>query len=209
VEARPDENVIEILLVEQMSLLREALAIVLSAEADLTVTASIADIHEAVPVARAVQPDIAVIDIDLLTGCGFQVAQELTEAVPGCSVLVLADTESSSVLRTALDTHVRGFVGKDAQPTRLVDTIRRVALGERVIDPSLAVAALRAPRNPLTVRERDVLRLMSQGLPSAEIAGQLHLSSGTVGNYVSTIIRKTGARNRLEAVRVAEDSGWL
>jgi two-component system, NarL family, response regulator DesR len=200
---------IRILLVERTNLLREALAAVLAAESDLAVPASIANIHEVVPVARAVQPDVAVIDIDLLAGCDFTLAQELTEALPGCSILVLADPESPNPLRTALDSHVRGFVGKDALPNRLADAIRLVAGGERVIDPTLAVAALRAPRNPLTGREREVLELMAQGLPSAEIATRLHLASGTVGNYVSTIIRKAGARNRLEAVRVAEESGWL
>jgi two-component system response regulator DesR len=104
---------------------------------------------------------------------------------------------------------VRGLVGKDALPSRLADCIRRIAKGERIIDPSLAVVALRAPRNPLTTREREVLDIMAAGLPSAEIAAQLDISAGTVGNYISTIIRKTGARNRLEAVRIAEEAGWL
>lgn len=204
-----DAEPIRILLVERMSLLRGALASVLSAEDDLDVPAAIANIEEVVPLARAVRPDVAVIDIDLLTGCGFAVAQQLSDVVPDCATLVLADPESPSVLRTALDTHVQGFVGKDALPGRLADCIRRVVKGERVIDPILAVAALRAPRNPLTPREREVLGVMALGLPSAEIAARLHLSIGTVCNYISTIIRKTGARNRLEAVRIAEDTGWF
>jgi two-component system response regulator DesR len=197
------------MLVERLSLLREALASVLSAEDDLDVPAAIAELTEAVPAARRVRPDVAVIDIDLLNGCGFTVAEELAEAVPECATLILADVGSSTALRTALDTHVRGFVDKDTRPSRLADSIRRVARGERVIDPVLAVAALRARRNPLTPRERDVLHVMAEGLPSAEIAARLHLSNGTVCNYVSAIIHKIGARNRLEAVRAAEDAGWL
>ena len=102
-----------------------------------------------------------------------------------------------------------GLISKDAPPSRLADGIRRVARGERVIDPALAVAALRAPRNPLTMRELEVLRVLAMGLPSAEIAAKLDLRIGTVCNYVSTIIRKTGARNRVEAVRIAGESGWL
>jgi two-component system response regulator DesR len=192
-----------------MNLLRGALAAFLSAEDDLEVPAAIASINEAVTVAGGVRPHVAVIDIDLLNGSGLAVAQELARLLPGCATLILADPDSPRALRAALDTHVRGFVGKDALPSRLADYIRRVAKGERVIDPILAVAALRAPRNPLTERERQVLEVVALGLPSAEIAGRLHLTNGTVCNYISTIIRKTGARNRLEAVHIAEESGWL
>jgi two-component system response regulator DesR len=204
-----DGDVIRILLVERMSLLRGALAAVLSAEDDLDVPAAIANMNELVPVARAVRPDVTVIDIELLTGGGFSLAQELNEVLPDCATLVLADADSPNALRTTFDTHVRGFASKDASPCRLADCIRQVAKGVRMIDPMLAVAALRAPRNPLTTREREVLGIMALGLPSSEIAVRLHLSTGTVCNYISTIIRKTRSRNRLEAVRMAEEAGWL
>jgi two-component system response regulator DesR len=208
-ETQSDGVAIRVLLVERMNLLRGALACVLSAEGDLDVSAAVADISEAVMVARAVRPDVAVVDIDLLVGCDPTVAQGFAQALPGCATLILADLGSPNALRIALTAHVHGFVSKDALPSRLADSIRRVAKGERVIDPALAVAALRAPRNPLTAREREVLGVLSSGLPSAEIAARLELQVGTVGNYISTIMRKTGARNRLEAVRIAEESGWL
>ena len=203
-----EKRAVRVLLIERMNLLRGALACVLSAEGDLDVTAAVADLAEATPIARAIRPDVAVVDIDLLPD-GVAGIQRLEEALPGCATVVLADRGSTSALRTALATHVDGLVSKDALPSRLADGIRRVARGERVIDPALAVAALRAPRNPLTAREREVLRVLAMGLPSAEIAARLDLRIGTVCNYVSTIIRKTGARNRMEAVRIAEDSGWL
>ena len=203
-----EKRAVRVLLIERMNLLRGALACVLSAEGDLDVTAAVADLAEATPIARAIRPDVAVVDIDLLPD-GVAGIQRLEEALPGCATVVLADRGSTSALRTALATHVDGLVSKDALPSRLADGIRRVARGERVIDPALAVAALRAPRNPLTAREREVLRVLAMGLPSAEIAAKLDLQLGTVCNYVSTIIRKMGARNRMEAVRIAEDSGWL
>jgi two-component system response regulator DesR len=204
-----EERTVRVLLVERMNLLRGALACVLSAEGDLEVSAAVADLDEAAPIVRAVRPDVAVLDIDLLTDYGAGGIQRLGEALPGCAMVVLADRGSASSLRAALASHVDGLVSKDALPSRLAEGIRRVARGERVIDPALAVAALRAPRNPLTAREVEVLRVLSLGLPSAEIAARLHLRIGTVCNYVSTIMRKTGARNRMEAVRIAEDSGWL
>ena len=204
-----EERTVRVLLVERMNLLRGALASVLSAEGDLDVSAAVADLAEATPIVRAVRPDVVVIDIDLLPDCGVGALQRFGEALPGCATVVLADRGSTGSLRAALATHVDGLVSKDALPSRLAESIRRVARGERVIDAALAVAALRAPRNPLTTRELEVLRVLAMGLPSADIAAELHLRIGTVCNYVSTIIRKTGARNRLEAVRIAEDSGWL
>ena len=208
-DTESEERTVRVLLIERMCLLRGALACVLSAEGDLDVSAAVADIAEAVPIAQAVRPDVAVVDIDLLPGSGSGGVQQLVDALPGCATLVLADLGSPNTLRTALATRVHGLVSKDALPTRLAECIRRVARGERVIDPTLAVAALRAPRNPLTAREREVLVVLASGLPSAEIAARLDLQIGTVGNYISTIMRKTGARNRLEAVRIAEEAGWL
>jgi two-component system response regulator DesR len=201
--------VIRILLVERMSLLREALAAVLSTEDDLEVSAAIAGVDGAGAVGHDVKPDVAVIDVDPPGRPGLTVVQELADALPGCAILMLADPDSPGTVWAALDQHVCSCVSKDALPSRLAECIRRVAAGERVIDPTLAVAALRAPRNPLTAREREVLAIMASGAPSAEIAHRLRLSTGTVCNYISTIIHKTGARNRLEAVRIAGESGWL
>jgi two-component system response regulator DesR len=201
--------VIRILLVEPMSLLRCSLGAVLSTEDDLDVAAELARMDEAKLMAKAVRPDVAVIDIDAFDGATADVAYELDRTLPDCATLVLADVDSHGTLRAALDTHVRGFVGKDNTPQRLAQYIRSVVAGERVIDPTLAVAALRAPRNPLTPREREVLRVAALGVPCADVAGRLHLSVGTVRNYMSTIMRKTGGRNRLEAIRIAAEAGWL
>jgi two-component system response regulator DesR len=198
-----------VLLVEQTNLFRAALAAVLSKEDDLDVVAQLGRITETELIARAVRPDVAVIDIDLLTDENAAIAGRLNEALPDCAILALAGPDLTEAVHEALDSHVRGFVGKDTPPSQLAQYIRQVAAGERVIDPTLAVAALSAPRNPLTAREREILRIAASGVPSAEIGAQLYLSAGTVRNYLSAIMHKTGARNRLEAVRIAEEGGWL
>jgi two-component system response regulator DesR len=202
--------VIRILLVEQMNLLRGALVTALSTEPDLHIVADVGGIDECVAIGRAVRPDVAIVNIDLLGAAG---SCELSAALPDCAVLVLAETERLDTLRgaleTVLDTDVCGVVGTDTAPADLADYIRRVARGERVIDPMLAVAAVATPRSPLTEREREVLRVAALGVPAVEIAQRLHLSVGTVHNYMSKIMKKAGGRNRLEAIRIAEESGWL
>ena len=204
----PGRYPVRVLLVEGMNLLRGALAAALSAEGDLQVTGAVGTVDEAVPAARTLRPDVTVVNIDLLAGDGTSV-RRLAEAAPECGTLVLASSSDARAMCVAFDPKVRGFVGKDAPPVRLADSIRRVADGERVVDPVLVTVARRVRANPFTPRQRDILRVMAQGLPSAEIAAQLRLTKGTVDNYISTIIRKTGTRNRLEAVRHAEESGWL
>jgi len=124
-------------------------------------------------------------------------------------MLMLLDVEASGAVHGELETRVPGFIGKDTAPAQLAQYIRRVADGERVIDPALAVAAWSVPRNPLTRREREILRVAAEGRTSLEIANQLHLSVGTVRNYLSSVMRRTGARSRLEAIRIATDRGWL
>ena len=195
-----------ILLAQKKSLYRAALATVLSYEEDMQVVAETTRMEEVFSFARAVRPDIAVIDLDLLIDADLG---RLAEAMPDCAILVLAGPSLTEAVHDALDKYVLGFIGTDTAPAQLTDYLRRVAAGERVIDPALAVAALCAPQNPLTERERDVLRIASRGFSSAEIAARLHLSAGTVRNYLSASMRKTGARNRLEAFRIAEASGWL
>jgi two-component system response regulator DesR len=201
--------VVRILLVEPMSLLRGALSTVLSAEDDLDVVGELGRIEEAVAIAWTARPDIVVIDIDLVVDTGVEVVDELTKELPDCALVMLVDVDMPGVARGELETRVSGFIGKDTAPAQLADYLRRVALGERVIDPALAVAAWAAPRNPLSRRECEILRAAAQGLTSVEIANTLHLSTGTVRNYLSSIMRKTGARTRLEAVRIATDAGWL
>ncbi|MBU2663600.1 response regulator transcription factor [Actinoplanes bogorensis] len=200
---------IRILLVEPMNLLRGALAATLSLEEDFVVTAELGGLSEAVDMARSVPPDVAVVNVELLAGDGLRLFNRLGVEQPGCAMLVVAGPDAPGRLNRALDGHVRGVIGTRAAPCELVRAIRRLARGERVIDAGLAVAMVAAPRSPLSERELDVLSVAASGVPSVEIAAKLHLTSGTVRNYISVILRKTGARNRLEAVRVAEAAGWF
>jgi len=201
---------IRILLVEKTGLWRGALAAVLSYEDDLSVVAQLARIDDIVPIAETARPDVAVIDLGLPTNDrGLAAARALNTVLPGCGILVLTEPALPGALRDVLDSHVRGFLGKDATPQLLAQSVRRVAGGERVIDPHLAVAAMCGPANPLTQREKQVLRVARTGVPSREIAARLHLTVGTVRNYLSMIMRKTGGRNRMEAVRRAQEAGWL
>jgi two-component system response regulator DesR len=201
--------VIRILLVEPMNLLRGALAATLSLEKDFEVVADLGGLDQALDMARAVPPDVAVVNVGLLADDGVRTIGRLSSEQPHCATLVLAGPDAPGLLNRALDVHVRGVVGTQAAPCELVRNIRDAAKGERVIDASLAVAMVAAPRSPLSPRELDVLSVVASGVPSAEVAAKLHLSTGTVRNYVSAILRKTGARNRLEAVRQAEDAGWF
>ena len=200
---------IRILLVEPMNLLRGALAATLSLEEDLEVVADLGALDQALNMARAVLPDVAVVNIALLAGDGLATIARLTAEQPDCATLVLAGPDESVLLNRALDLRIDGVVGTRAAPCELVRGIRRLARGERVIDASLAVAMVAAPRSPLSPRELNVLSVAASGVPSTEVAAELHLSTGTVRNYISAILRKTGARNRLEAVRLAEGAGWF
>jgi two-component system, NarL family, response regulator DesR len=201
--------VIRILLVEPMNLLRGALAATLSLEEDFEVVAELGALDQALGMARAVPSNVAVVDIGLLAGGGLATFARLTAEQPDCATLVLAGPDESASLNRVLDLRIDGVVGTQAAPCELVRGIRRLVRGERVIDPNLAVAMVAAPRSPLSPRELSVLSVAASGVPSTEVAAELHLSAGTVRNYISAILRKTGARNRLEAVRLAEGAGWF
>ncbi|HEY8534669.1 MAG TPA: response regulator transcription factor [Micromonospora sp.] len=201
---------IRIMIVEEMGLLRGALRALLSSEDDVEVVADLANGAEAPGVAARTRPDVALITIDSCDSDMLQVARTLAAEPLRCAVLALSRQRSPELLQQALLAGVQGFVGKDMPPAELVNLIRAVARGERVVDPATAVAALRdGSRSPLTPREREVLRAAAQGLPSKEIARALYLAHGTVRNHLSVILRKTGARNRLEAIRRAQQEGWL
>jgi two-component system, NarL family, response regulator DesR len=201
--------VIRILLVEPVNLLRGALAATLSLEEDFELVADLGDLDRALDIARAAPPDVAVVNISLLAGDGLGTLARLTGELPDCATLVVAGPEESGLLNRALDVRVDGVVGTHAAPCELVRGIRQLVRGERVIDANLAVAMVSAPRSPLSPRELNVLSVAASGVPSTEVAAELHLSTGTVRNYISAILRKTGARNRLEAVRLAEGAGWF
>ncbi|MBM4793687.1 response regulator transcription factor [Streptomyces sioyaensis] len=200
---------IRVLLAEDQSMVREALAALLSLEADLDVVAQAARGDEVVPAARDHAVDVALLDIEMPGLSGLDAAAALREALPGVKIVILTTFGRPGYLRRAMEAGADAFLVKDAPAARLADAVRRVLRGERVIDPVLAAAALADGASPLTEREREVLGAAADGSTNAEIAGALHLSQGTVRNYLSLAIQKTGARNRAEAVRTARDKGWL
>jgi two-component system, NarL family, response regulator DesR len=200
---------IRVLLAEDMAMVRGALVALLAYETDIEVVAELERGDDIVATATGVEPDVAVIDIGLPGMDGLTAARLLAEVVPKCQSLILTAMGTPRTLRMALDAKIRGFVVKDAPPSVLAESIRRVAKGECVIDSELASSALSGSRDPLTVREHDVLEAAAEGAPVSEIACRLCLAPGTVRNYLSVIISKLGARNRLDAVRIARDEGWI
>ncbi|MGW3962837.1 response regulator transcription factor [Amycolatopsis sp. NPDC005003] len=200
---------IRLLLADDQALVREALCALLALEDDFEVVASVGRGDEVVAAARAHRPDVALLDIEMPGLDGLAAAAVLAAQVPACRVVMLTTFGRAGYLRRAMEAGAAGFVVKDAPADVLADAIRRVRSGERVVDPALAVATLAAGESPLTARERDVLITARTGATIAEIAARLYLSEGTVRNYVSAAIAKTGARNRVEAVRIADERGWL
>ena len=200
---------IKVLIAEDMHMIRGALVALLSLEEDMQVVAELERGDEIVSTAVEVQPDVAVVDIDL-PGCdGLTAAEQLYQRLPECRALVLTGLSQPGNLLRALKVHVRGFIIKDAPAETLADGVRRVARGERVIDPELVAAALETGSTPLTTREADVLREAERGLPTEQIAVRLSLSPATVRNYLSNAISKVGGRNRIDAIRIARSAGWL
>jgi two-component system response regulator DesR len=200
---------IRILVAEHLPLVRRGLVASLDAEKDLTVIADVACGEYVVPAALELDPDIAVMDVDLPDLDGLTAAARLHEKAPRCRVLLLSAQPNPGQVRRAFAAHVLGFLSIDVAPEQLSDGIRRVASGRKAVDSDLAIAALTSADNPLTPREMDVLRLAAQGSASKEIAAKLYLSVGTVRNHLSRVMYKTGARNRLDAVRIASEAGWL
>ena len=197
---------IRLVLAEDQAMVLGAFARLLALEPDLDVVATAADGVQALAAVREHDPDVLVTDVEMPGATGLDVAAALRG---GRTKLVIVTTFArSGYLRRAMESGVSGYVLKDAPIDRLVDTIRRVHAGERVVDPALAVTVWDAA-DPMTDRERDVLRLAADGLPNTEIAATLFLAEGTVRNYLSTAITKLGVRNRIEAARVARDRGWL
>jgi two-component system response regulator DesR len=159
--------------------------------------------------ALAERPDLAVLDIDLPGLDGITAASRLHERLPACRVVILTVLGRPGQLRAALDAHVAGFMVKDTPSDQLIDVLRKVAAGERVIDPKLALATLEMKESPLSERETDVLRRFAAGADLPAIAAELFLSYGTVRNYMASAVTKLGGRNRMDAVRIATDAGWL
>jgi len=200
---------LKILLAEDVAMVRGAFVALIELEPDLKVVSAVENGRDIVPAALACHPDVAIIDIDLPGLDGLSAAEQLHDVLPTCRTLIVTNLARAGTLRRALACHVSGYLLKDAPPELLTSAIRRVASGSKVIDPQLALSAWEGDQNPLSPREHEVLRLVAEGAEPTDIAAALHLSVGTVRNYVTTIVTKLNARNRVEAVKIAHEAGWL
>lgn len=200
---------IGVLLADDQALVRGALAALLNLEPDIDVVAEVGRGDEVLAAARRTGPDVCLLDIEMPGLDGIAVAGQLASALPGTRALIVTTFSRPGYLRRALEAGASGFVVKDTPAAELADAVRRVHAGLRVLDPALATESLLGGPTPLTAREREVLREALGGATVSAIAGQVHLSAGTVRNHLSAAIGKTGARTRAEAARIAQDRGWL
>jgi len=201
--------VIRVLLAEDQGMMRGALALLLSMEPDIEIVAQVGSGDDVIPACLDTKPDVALLDIEMPGINGLAAARLMRERYPDCRVVIVTTFGRPGYLREAMDAGVSGFVVKDGPVDQLAGIIRRVLAGDRVVDPTLAVAALTSGPNPLTDRERSVLAASVDGSPIGEIASRLALSKSTVRNYLSSAIQKTNTRNRIEAAQLARDRGWL
>jgi len=201
--------VIRVLLAEDQGTVRDALAILLGLQPDIEVVATLARGDEVVGAAMVARPDVALLDIEMPGLNGLEAAAHLRDRLPACKVLILTTFGRPGYLRRAMASGVMGFLVKEAPAAQLAVAIRRAMVGERIVDPGLATAALSEGDSPLTEREREVLVATARGESIAEIARALYLTEGTVRNYLSEAIGKVGAQNRVDAARIAEQRGWL
>jgi len=201
--------VIRVLVADDEQLIRTALATLVGLEDDVEVVGQAASGPEAVAVARSVQPDVAVLDLQMPGLDGIEVAAALREQVPGCGVVIVTGHGRPGHLKRALATGVRGFLPKTTSAAVLASVIRTVDAGGRHVDPELAADAIAAGDSPLTPREADVLELAAGGASVEEIAVRASLSPGTVRNYLSAAVQKLGVANRHEAVSRAQAAGWI
>jgi two-component system response regulator DesR len=200
---------IRVLIAEDQGMVRGALATLLSLEDDIEVVAEVERGDQVLAAARSGRADVALLDIEMPGLDGISAAAELARELPATKTLILTTFGRPGYLRRAIESGAGGFLLKDAPAGELAAAIREVNAGRRVIDSGLAAAAIADGVSPLTERERDVLAAARGHATAAEVAGRLHLSEGTVRNYLSAAIRKLGARNRAEALRIAEEKGWL
>jgi two-component system response regulator DesR len=201
--------VIRVLIAEDQGMVRGALASLLGLEHDIEVVAQVSRGDEVVPTALETRPDVALLDIEMPGGTGLDASRSLASELPACRVLILTTFGRPGYLRRAMEEGAAGFLLKDAPANQLANAIRRAVTGERIVDPGLAAAALSQGESPLTGREHEVLAASRDHATVAELARALYLSPGTVRNHLSSVMQKLDARNRAEAVRVAEERGWL
>ena len=200
---------IRLLIADDQALVRGALSALLGLEPDIEVVAEVGRGDEVVDAAVRSAADVALLDIEMPGMDGIAAASALRSALPTCRTLIVTTFGRPGYLTRAMRAGASGFVVKDTPAAQLADAVRRVAQGLRVVDPALAADSLAQGESPLTGRETDVLAVARTGGSIADIAQMLHLSEGTVRNHLSMAIGKTGARNRADAVRVADENGWL
>ena len=208
-QPEPRKPPIRVLIAEDQAMIRQALAALLKFEDDIQVVAQVGRGDEVVAAAAGHDVDVALLDIEMPGMDGLSAAAALRLAKPDVKIVILTTFGRPGFMRRAMESGVSAFLVKDSPADRLAQTVRTVLAGGRVIDPDLAAAALAEGVNPLTPRERDVLAASADGSMVSEIAARLYLSDGTVRNYLSACIQKTGARNRAEALRIAGERGWL
>jgi two-component system response regulator DesR len=199
---------IRVVLAEDQAMVRGALSALLKLESDLDVIGTAANGEEAWTLIAREKPDVVVTDIEMPQLTGLELAQRIRERGVECKVVILTTFARPGFLRRALDAGVSGYLLKDAPSEQLAEALRKVHRGGRAIDPQLALEAWSGD-DPLNDRERQVLRLAGEGMSAGDIAEQLHLSQGTVRNYLSEAIGKLGVGNRIEAYRLARQKGWL
>ena len=202
-------STISVLLADDQALIRGAFAALLSLEFDLRVVAQVASGDEVLDVALRTRPDVALLDVQMPGRDGLTVAAQLRDRLPDTKVMVLTTFGRPGYLQRAMAAGAVGFLVKDVPPEQLIDAIRRVHAGLRVVDPTLAAETLTVGSSPFTVREREVLTAARDGAPVADLARRLYLSEGTIRNHLSAVIGKTGARTRADAARVATERGWI
>ena len=200
---------IRTLIADSVALIRVGLIALLTMEPDIEVVAELDRLEPVARAAIAAQPDVALIEGAMAAHDGFAMVRALHAAAPACGLVIMASSRNRGELRNAVAACADGFVVKDSAPDKITEAIRRVAQGKKAVDPDLAFSALNNVANPLTAREVAILRLAAQGAPAMEIADELCLSLGTVRNYLSRVIGKTCARNRVDAIRIADGAGWL
>ena len=203
------EQTIRLLLADDQALVRGALSALLGLERDLEVVAEVSSGDQVVEAVREHRPDVALLDVEMPGLDGIEATAALLAEFPDVRVLIVTTFGRPGFLRRAMQAGASGFVVKDTPAAQLADAVRRVHAGLRVVDPELATESLFAGESPLTARETEVLRAARGGAAVSAMAKELFLSEGTVRNHLSSAIGKTGSANRAEAVRVADQNGWL
>jgi two-component system, NarL family, response regulator DesR len=200
---------VRVLVAEDHHVVRTALVALLRVEPDIDVVAEVDRGDKVVDAARRARPDVALLDLEMPGMDGIDAAVALRGVLPECATLVLTALAQPGHVLRALQHDVGGFIRKDAQDQDLIDAVRRVAAGHRVVDPVLVAEAVQLGRSPLTARETEVLEAAARGLDTDEIATEVSLNVATVRNYLSAVMAKLHARNRVDAIRIARESGWL